>query len=121
MYADDGLFVVGDHHGASAQHVRRSHQHRIANLLRAFDRFFDRGGHGALRLRDLEFFKQLAEALAVFREIDRLGRCADDVHARGLQRQRQVERRLPAELHDHADRRARRCFMFIYRASHLRV
>ena len=29
---------------------------------------------------------------------------ADDRHARALQRQRQIQRRLPAELHDHAIR-----------------
>ena len=58
----------------------------------------------ARRLRDVEFFQQLAEALAIFGQIDGLGRGADDRDARGFQRQRQVQRRLSAELHDDADR-----------------
>ncbi len=46
--------------------------------------------------------EQLAEQLAVLGQVD-IGRVgADDGHAQPLQRQRQVERRLPAELHDHA-------------------
>ena len=44
------------------------------------------------------------EAPAVLREVDRLGRGAEDPHALALEPARQPERRLPAELHDHADR-----------------
>ena len=47
--ADDRLLVVGDHHGASAKHIGRPHQNRIADALRACDRFFDRGRHHARR------------------------------------------------------------------------
>ena len=109
--ADDHLFVVGDHHGASAEHIRRPHQHRISNSVRALDRFFHRSRHRARGLRNFQFVQQFAEALAVFRQIDRLGRRADDVHARRLQRQRQIQRRLSAELHDHAHRRSARSFV----------
>ena len=69
-------------------------------------RFFDAGGRGAGRLRNVKLLQQLAEALAVFGQVDALGRSADDGHARGLQRQREVQRRLSAELHDHADGRS---------------
>jgi len=39
-------------------------------------------------LRDVELFEQFAEALAIFGEIDRFGRSADDRHACGFQRER---------------------------------
>ena len=55
------------------------------------------GGRG-----NLQIVEQLAEQLAVFGEIDVLGIGADDRHAEPLQRQRQIQRRLAAELHDHA-------------------
>ena len=48
-----------------------------------------------------QLFNQHVEALAVLGEIDRVGRCAEDRHARALERQRELERRLAAELHDH--------------------
>ena len=51
---------------------------------------------------NLQIVQQLAEALAILGQIDILRIGADDGHARGLQRQRQRQRSLPAELHDHA-------------------
>ena len=61
---------------------------------------------GSRRLRDLQLFEKLVEALAVFGEVDRLRRGADDRHAGRLQRKRKIQRRLSAELHDDADRRS---------------
>ncbi len=55
------------------------------------------------RLRDAEIPQQLREALAVLGQVDRVGRGAEDPDAGLLQRQRQLERRLPAELHDAGD------------------
>src|SRR5438309_2352002 len=75
----------------------------ISPTPRTRHRLFDARRDRARRLRDIEFLQQFANALAVFRQIDRLGRRSDDRHARGLERQRQVERCLPAELHDHPD------------------
>jgi hypothetical protein len=46
--------------------------------------------------------EHLLEALAVLGSVDGIGRRADDRHARRLQVARELERRLPAELHDHA-------------------
>ncbi len=99
----DRCIVVADHHGASAEHIRRPHQHGILNLLRIGHGFFNAGGGRARRLRDIEFLQQLAESFAVFRQIDVLGRGTDDGHARGLQAQCEIQRRLSAELHDDAD------------------
>ena len=66
-------------------------------------------------MRNLQFFEQFVEVLAIFGEINRFGRCADDFHARFFQRQRQVQRSLPAKLHDHADVRALRGFVLVDR------
>ena len=55
---------------------------------------------GCLRPEPLH---QRGEALAVFGEVDAVGRGAEDRHARLLQLLGQLQRRLPAELDDHAD------------------
>src|SRR5205814_8825212 len=62
---------------------------------------FNAGGNAAWRLRDFEFVEQFAKALAVFCEVDRFGRSSDDRHASSFQRQREIERRLPAKLDNH--------------------
>src|SRR5208283_2041406 len=83
-----------------------------SNFLRRFDGLFHRGDHGAGSLRDVEFLQQLAEALTVFGQVDAFGRGPDDVDARGLERQRKIQRRLTAKLYDYADRRASGSFVF---------
>ena len=55
------------------------------------------------RLRDAELPQQLGEALAILGEVDRIRRGAENPDARLLQRQRQLQRRLPAVLHDDRD------------------
>ena len=67
---------------------------------------FDAGGDAALRLAQLELVEQLLEAVAVLGEIDRVGRGAEDRHLGLLQRLGELQRRLAAELHDHAMQRA---------------
>ncbi len=96
------LLVVGDHHGAPAQHVAGPHQHRIADARGHRAGLFDAGGGAVVGAGNLQVVEQLAEQLAVFGQVDVFGVGADDRHAEALQRQRQIERRLPAELHDHA-------------------
>ncbi len=78
MYADDGLVVVGDDHGAAAEHVAGPHEDRVADAVGAGEGLFDAGGERALGLRDAEVRDELAEALAVFGEVDRFRRGADD-------------------------------------------
>ena len=68
--ADDRSLVMRNHHGAAAQHIRRPHQHRISDLPRARDGLFDRGGHDAGRLRNLQLFQQFVEVLAVLGQVD---------------------------------------------------
>ena len=52
---------------------------------------------GCLRF---EFLDQRIETVAVFGEIDGVGRGAEDRHARGFERCGELQRRLSAELHD---------------------
>ncbi len=108
-----GFGVVGDDHGAAAEHVAGTDQDGVADSFANGQRFFDAGGGSAGRLRNLQIFEQLAELLAVFGEVDRFGRCADDGHAGRAQALGEIQRRLPAELHDHADLRARLRFVVV--------
>ena len=56
------------------------------------------------RLREPELARDLLEAPPVLGDVDRVGRRAEDRHAGRLERARELERRLAAELHDHAHR-----------------
>ena len=98
--------VAHDLHGAAAEHVGRADHHRIADLVGDGARGARRGGDAVLRLAQLERVEQLLEALAVLGEIDHVGRGAEDRHLGLLQRLGELERRLPAELHDDAVQRA---------------
>ncbi len=63
------------------------------------------GARGPVRrLAQAELGEQLLEALAVLGDVDRIGRGADDRHAGALEIERELQRRLPAVLDDHADR-----------------
>ncbi len=70
---------------------------RSAVAQRVVQRARDRAG----RLRDAELVEDRAEAAAVLGAVDRLRRRAQDRHARALQRVRELQRRLAAELHEH--------------------
>ncbi len=98
----DGLQIVGDHHGASAENVARPDENRQADFGCGGDGFLGRERRAAARLRNIQFSEQRAEAAAIFREIDRFGIGADDLRAVALQLEREIQRSLPAELHDHA-------------------
>src|SRR5262245_22711581 len=100
--AFQALLVVNDHHRAPAQHVTRAHEHRIADRGRAPLGLVYRDGRSVNRLRDVQIGEQFAESLAVFGQVDRFGAGADDRNAGLVQPHRQVQRRLAAELHDHA-------------------
>ena len=94
------LLLVDDLHGPSAEHVGGPHQHRIADAL-GHSQGFVRGPGGAVRgLPQLQPFQQLLEAFPVLGQVDAVRRRADDGDAGPLQRQRELQRRLPAELDD---------------------
>ena len=98
--------IAHDLHAAPAQHIGRPDDDRIADRVGDGARRAGRGGDAALRLAQLELVEQLLEAVAVFGEIDGVGRGAEDRHFRLVERLGELERRLPAELHDHAVQRA---------------
>ena len=95
--------VVDDRHRAAAEHVRRPHDEREADLRRDLARLFRRRRGAARRLRDAEIPQQLREPLAILGEVDRIRRGAEDADAGLLQRQRELQRRLPAVLDDAGD------------------
>src|SRR6266576_962394 len=111
--AADGVFVVGDDHGASTEHIGGTDQHGISDAFGAFNGFFQGGRHGTGRLGNLKFIEQLAEALTIFRQVNRLGRGANDGYPRGFQGKGEVQGRLPAKLHDHPNGRSARSFVFV--------
>jgi hypothetical protein len=76
MYWRTHVFVVGDHHGAAAQHVAGPHQHRIADAPRDRAGFFHAGRRAVGGAGNGKIVEQLAEQLAVFGQVDVLpGRC----------------------------------------------
>src|SRR6267142_828378 len=84
--------VVHDLHGASAQHVGRPHQDRVADMGRDPRGFLEGARGGAGGLREPEPVEEIREAAAVLGAIDRVGRGAQDRHARALERHHQLER-----------------------------
>ena len=61
------LFFVGHYlHGSSSEDEARSYQNGIAYAGRSPDPVFDVGDGGALRLRNVQVFKYLLEAVSVF-------------------------------------------------------
>ena len=101
---DDLLRRVADAHRAAAEHVRRAHEHRVADAVRDRVRLGRRLGDPPLRAAHAERLEQRAEALAILGEVDRLERRAEDAEAGLLDRARELERRLAAELDHDADR-----------------
>ena len=96
--------IVHDLHGAAAEHVRRAHEARVADVRRALHRLLDARRGAVRRLRQPELARDLLEPAPVLGDVDRVGRRAEDRNAGCFERARELERRLPAELHDHADR-----------------
>jgi hypothetical protein len=70
--------------------------------VRGFERFGFVGGQAVGRLRNAQLGQHGGEEFAVFGDLDALRRGADDVDAVFLQSERQVQRRLAAELGDGA-------------------
>ena len=91
---------INDLHRATAQHEARTHQNRIGQPLRNDERLFCIRREAVRRLRNFQFVEHRREQFAVFGDFDALRRRADDVDAVFLQAEREVQRRLPAELRD---------------------
>ncbi len=92
-----------DHlHRAAAKHVAWAQQHRIADPLRHRDRLVAAAGEAVGGLLEAELVDQLGKPLAVLGKVDAVGRGAEDRDSVGLKLGGELERRLPAELDDHA-------------------
>src|SRR5712675_659407 len=96
------LLLVHDLHRAPAEHVARTHHQRIADFLRETQRIGFSARRAVGRLLEPEAIDELLEALAVFGHVDHVGRGADDRHSVRLEIPGELQRRLTAELDDHA-------------------
>ena len=96
-----GMVIVHDHHGPSTENIGGPNQDGVADAFGDGGGLPERGGGAGRRLGDSHAGEQTAESLAVFRQVDGLGRGADNGDAGPLQGQGQRQRSLAAELHDH--------------------
>ena len=97
-----GLQIVSNHHGSAAQHIARPHQYWQSDFFRDLHRFLRRERSPCARLRNIQLFEKGAEASSIFGQVNRFRVSADDFCAVAFQIESQIERSLPAELHDHA-------------------
>ena len=95
--------VIGDFHRPPAQHVRRPHHNGVADAFSGLGRFFQRAHRAIARLLKAKPLQQLLEAFTVFGDINRLRAGAQDGNARLVQSLAELERRLPAILHNAAE------------------
>ena len=86
-----------------AEHVGGAYEERVSDLVGGLERLGDVGRDRPRRAADAELVGEQAEALAVLRQVDRLVRRAEDAVAALLDRAREPERRLAAELGHDAD------------------
>ena len=99
----DALLVVHDLHGPAAQHIGRADHHRVPDSVRRIHRLVARDRRAALGLQQSQLVEQFLEALAVLGTVDAVRRGPENAHLFFFERHRKFERRLSAELHDHAD------------------
>ena len=93
---------INNLHRPPAEHERRTDEHRIIQFFGDLERLAFVGGNTVGRLRNFELVEHRGEELAVLGDFDALWRGADDVDAVFLEAEREVERRLAAELRDGA-------------------
>ena len=100
----DVRFAVTDAHRAAAEDVGGADEHRVADAVGDLDRLLGRLGHPPLRAAHAEALGEPAEALAVLGEVDGVERRPEDLESGALDRPRELQRRLAAELDADADR-----------------
>src|SRR5690606_25167529 len=93
-----------DLHGATAQHVRGTHQNRVARPSRHLNRLLDAGGRAVLRLPDPQPAGDGIETPAILGHVDGVRRRTQYGHARRLELPGELERRLATKLDYHAAR-----------------
>ena len=100
------VHVADDLHRPAAENVGRPDHQREADPPGGLDRLGVRAGEAVDRLLQPEVVQQPLEPLAVLGEVDHVGRGAEDRDAGILQRLRDLQGRLAAELDDDAVERA---------------
>ena len=104
------ILAVDDLHRAAAEDIARPGKHRIADARRDRDRLFAAARDAVFGLLQPQLVDQSGKAFAVFGQVDRIGRRSQDGNPRLFERASELERRLAAELDDHARQRALRHF-----------
>ena len=74
----DGALVVTDLHVAAPEHVRRAHEHRVADRLRDVGRLLRPVRHGPGGDGDVELVAERSEPFAVLGEVDGVERRPED-------------------------------------------
>ena len=98
------FLVINQLHRAATENERRANENRVADLICNGDRFIGVDRRTVRRLPQTEFVEHGRKQLSIFRGLDTLWLSAEDWNAGGSQPVREIERRLSAELHDHAFR-----------------
>jgi hypothetical protein len=96
--------VVTDAHLAAAQYVGGPHQHRVTDAGCDRGGLVHVGGDAPGRRLQAQVTQHASEPLPILGHVDRLERRAQELHALLLEPACQPQRRLAAELGDHADR-----------------
>ena len=96
---------IGEIDREATDHIRRPHDHRVADALHQVDRLLATACQAALGLQDSETIEECGEAHAILGLVDGLKRGAEEWHARCGEWCREIERRLSAELHEGRERR----------------
>ncbi len=100
----DRLLVVADRHGAPAEHVARPHEYRVAEPARHGERLGERARRAVLGRRIRSSSSSAPNRSRSSARSIASGRGAPDRHAGRFESFGELERRLAAELDDHAVR-----------------
>ena len=95
------VFLINNLHRPTTQHVGRTNDQRITNLVGRTNRFFFTAYGRIRRLQQIEALNHLLEALTIFRTVDGFRAGADNRHTRFFQSARELQWRLTTVLHDH--------------------
>ena len=99
----EGVLVVGDAHRAAAEHVARADEEREAEPAADLEALGDVARGAPRRRLEVHVPQQLAEALAVLGAVDRVRAEVPRIGTpAALERLRELQRRLAAELHEDA-------------------
>ena len=100
--ASEIVFAIYDLHRPAAEHIRGPHHERITDRPGRGHGLLDIARRGIGRLFEAEFMQQFLKAFPVFSQINGIRAGADDRRAGRGQLARELQRRLPAVLDDHA-------------------